>query len=165
LDVSDNKIRIEQLANLTNLVELYIQFNQIDSLNISENMLPQLEKLHLSYNNIPANNLVALGNFRKLACLDLASNDLVTLPDSLEFLSSIEDLNLSSNQFSSDSTLVKPSKLFYAIGTIPSLKRLNLSRNKFSGFHYDDLNSDSFKHLQELDFSYNLVEDQNDLMY
>ena len=57
LDVSDNRIRVEQLANLTNLVELFIQFNQIDSLHITEGMFPQLEKLHLSYNNIPANNL------------------------------------------------------------------------------------------------------------
>lgn len=58
LDVSDNRIKIEQLANLTNLVELFIQFNQIDSLHITEGMFPHLEKLHLSYNNIPANNLI-----------------------------------------------------------------------------------------------------------
>jgi hypothetical protein len=165
LDVSDNRIRIEQLANLTNLVELYIQFNQIDSLNIAEGMFPQLEKLHLSYNNIPANNLVNLAHLRKLTLLDIASNDLVTLPDTLEFLESVEELNLSSNQFSSDSTLVKPSKLFYSMGTMPQLKRLNLSRNKFSAFHYEDLNENSFRVLQELDFSYNLVEDQNEMMY
>mmetsp|Transcript_36318 Transcript_36318/g.35923 ORF Transcript_36318/g.35923 Transcript_36318/m.35923 type:complete len:129 (-) Transcript_36318:1241-1627(-) len=128
-------------------------------------MFPQLEKLHLSYNNIPANNLISLSYLPKLNLLDLASNDLVTLPESLSFLSTVEELNLSSNQFSSDSTLVKPSILFKSIGSMPKLKRLNLSRNKFTGFHFDDLDQNSFKALQELDFSYNLVEDQNDLMY
>lgn len=116
LDVSDNRVRVEQLANLTNLVELFIQFNQIDSLRVVEGMFPQLERLHLSYNNIPANNLACLGHLKKLSLLDVASNDLVTLPETLGFLASVEELNLSSNQFSSESTLVRPSKLFYSIG-------------------------------------------------
>lgn len=163
--MSDNRIKIEQLANLTNLVELFIQFNQIDSLHIQGGMFPHLEKLHLSYNNIPANHLPALSHLPALTHLDLASNDLITLPESLAFLSSVEELNLASNQFSSDSTLVKPSKLFLSIGSMPSLKRLNLSRNKFTAFHYDYLSESSFSVLQELDFSYNLVEDQGDLMY
>lgn len=128
-------------------------------------MFPQLEKLHLSYNNIPANNLPCLGYLKKLSLLDLASNDLVTLPESLEFLENVEELNLASNQFSSDSTLVKPSKLFASIGRMPSLKRLNLSRNKFTSFHYQELDENSFVVLQELDFSYNLVDDQKELMY
>ena len=165
LDISDNRVKVEQLANLTNLVELYIQFNQIDALLLTEGMFPQLEKLYLSYNNIPANNLQCLGFLKKLTLLDLASNDLVTLPESLDFLQSVEELNLSSNQFSSDSTLVKPSKIFYSASTMPTLKRLNLSRNKFSAFHYEDLSEDSFPVLQELDFSYNLVEDQSDMLY
>lgn len=80
-------------------------------------------------------------------------------------MENLEELNLSSNQFSSDSTLVKPSKLFYSIGTMQSLKRLNLSRNKFVAFHYNDLTEDSFSVLQELDFSYNLVEEQSEMMY
>jgi len=120
------------LANLTNLSELFIQFNQINSLNISEGMFLNLEKLHLSYNNIPANNLINLSFLPKLTVLDLASNDLVTLPESLEFLVHVEDLNLSSNQFSSDSTLVKPSQIISAIGAMKNLKRLNISRNAFS---------------------------------
>lgn len=102
---------------------------------------------------------------KKLSVLDLASNDLVTLPESLSFLDSVEELNLSSNQFSSDSTLVKPSKLFYSIGAMANLKRLNLSRNKFTSFHYEELTQDSFRVLQELDFSYNLVEDQTELIF
>ena len=83
----------------------------------------------------------------------------------MSFLTSIEEFNLSSNQFSSDSTLVRPSRLFYSLGTMPRLKRLNLSRNKFTAFHNEDLTMDSFKSLQELDFSYNLVDDQSDMLY
>jgi Leucine-rich repeat (LRR) protein len=83
----------------------------------------------------------------------------------MSFLYSVEELNLSSNQFSSDSALVRPSKLFYSLGAMPRLKRLNLSRNKFTAFHNEDLTIDSFKTLQELDFSYNLVDDQSDMLY
>ena len=60
LDVSDNKIQIEQLANLTNLVELNTQFNNIQTLVLNEDMFPVLEKLYLSYNQIPVAHLVNL---------------------------------------------------------------------------------------------------------
>ncbi len=120
-------------------------------------MFPQLEKLHLSFNQIPVNHLANLRHLRSLQVLDLASNDLVTLPEDLSFLSAVEELNLSSNQFNSESTLVKPEKLFYSLGQIPKLKRLNLARNKFSQFHFEELKPASFSALQELDFSYNLV--------
>jgi len=52
-----------------------------------------------------------------------------------------------------------------SIGMMPRLKRLNLSRNKLSSFHYDDLDSESFRVLQDLDYSYNLVDDENEMMY
>ena len=65
---------------------------------------------------------------------------------------------MSSNQFSSSSTLVNPSLLFKALGQIKKLKRLFMSRNKFSLFHSEMLNRDiDFINLQELDFSFNLV--------
>ena len=55
----------------------------------------------------------------------------------------LEELNLSSNQFSSSSSLVNPALLFKAMGQIPKLKRLSLSRNKFSAFHAEMLNKDA----------------------
>jgi Leucine-rich repeat (LRR) protein len=65
------------------------------------------------------------------------------LPSDLSAFKYLEELNLSSNNFSSDSVLVTPSKLFLALSTIPKLKKLNLSRNKFRLFHYDDLPEDN----------------------
>ena len=57
----------------------------------------------------------------------------------MSFLASLEEINLSSNNFSSDSVLVAPSKLISSMATIPKLKVLNLSRNKFKAFHSDEL--------------------------
>jgi len=64
---------------------------------IGEDMFPILEKLHLSFNNIPVNHLQNLGYLQSLKVLDISSNDLVTLPEDLSFLYQVEDLNLSSN--------------------------------------------------------------------
>ena len=72
---------------------------------------------------------------RQLRVLDLASNDFCTLPMDLSLLSHVEEINLSSNNFSTESVLVNPNKLFQAMATITNLKKLNLSRNKFKAFH------------------------------
>ena len=61
---------------------------------------------------------------------------------------------------------MNPALLFKAIGEIPRLKRLNLARNKFSALHAEMLNKDNdFRQLQELDFGYNLVSDQDALWF
>jgi Leucine-rich repeat (LRR) protein len=75
--------------------------------------------------------------------LDVASNDFCTLPSDLSYLASLEEINVSSNNFSSDSVLVNPSKLFASMATIPRLKKLNLSRNKFKAFHAEELPEDN----------------------
>jgi Leucine-rich repeat (LRR) protein len=107
-----------------------------------------------------------------LRVLEIASNDLCTLPSDLSFLKTLEEVNMSSNSFSTDSVLVNPNKLFAAIATIPNLKKLNLSRNRFKAFHVEDLPADNlnhespvFSHLEELNFAFNLVEQEEDLMY
>lgn len=103
---------------------------------------------------------------RKLRQLDLQANNLVTLPEDISKFDRLEELNLASNQFSSASTLVNPALLFKAIGQIPKLKRLNLSRNKFTAFHAEMLNKDQdFIQLQELDFGFNLVTEQEALWF
>ncbi|CDW85027.1 leucine rich repeat family protein [Stylonychia lemnae] len=174
LDVSDNNINIDQLINLQNLEELDLQYNNLDNIQLQEGVFPQLAILHLSYNKIPPSHLQQLQYLPKLRVLNIASNDFCTLPSDLSFLKCLEEINLSSNNFSTDSLLVNPNKLFAAMATIPSLKKLNLSRNKFKAFHSEDLSPDNlhqevekqaFSQLQELNFAFNLVENEEDLMY
>ena len=75
----------------------------------------------------------------RLKILDLAANDLSTLPAHLGFLSSVEELSLASNNFASDSILVSVSDLFKSLGLMPQLRKLNISRNKFKAFHAESL--------------------------
>ena len=117
-----------------------------------------METLNLSYNSITAASIRSLYTIRKLKYLDLQANNLVTLPEDIGKFDNLEELNLSSNQFSSASSLVNPALLFRALGSIAKLKRLNLSRNKFASFHAEMLNKDSdFIQMQELDFGHNMV--------
>ena len=82
-------------------------------------------------------------------------------------MTTLMDLNLSSNNFSSDSVLVDPNLLFASLGTIPQLRKLNLSRNKLKGFHSEHLPEENidnkpeermFNYLEELNFSFNVIE-------
>jgi len=52
---------------------------------------------------------------KKLKHLDLQANNLVTLPEDIGKFENLEELNLSSNQFTSSSSLVNPALLFKAI--------------------------------------------------
>ena len=66
------------------------------------------------------------------------------MPDDLGFFKNLEELDLSSNLgFSSESVLVNPNKIFSSIATIPNLKKLNLSRNRFKAFHADEFPQDN----------------------
>lgn len=97
----------------------------------------------MSYNKIPVSHLQELQYLQRLRVLNVASNDFCTLPGDLSYLRALEEIDLSSNSFSTDSVLVNPSKLFETMASIPYLKKLNLSRNKFKAFHAEDLPKDN----------------------
>ena len=110
----------------------------------------------------------------ELQILNLGSNNLSTLPTDMSWFHCLEELNLSANNFSSSSTLVDKDALFKALSTIPMLKKLNLSRNKFLEFHSGDLpannlqlpsNEQVFPHLVELYFAFNEVPSEEKLFY
>ena len=110
----------------------------------------------------------------ELQILNLGSNNISTLPTDMTFFHCLEELNLSANNFSSHSTLVDPNALFKALSTIPMLKKLNLSRNKFVEFHCGDLPKDNinltmseqvFPRLEELYFAFNEVMHEEKLFY
>jgi Leucine-rich repeat (LRR) protein len=110
---------------------------------------PKLTTLHLSYNKIPPGHLLQLSLIPSLQKLEIASNDFCTLPSDLSTFVSLEEINLSSNNFSSESVLVSPGKLFLALSTIPKLRKLNLSRNKLKRFHSEDLPEDNELMMEE----------------
>jgi len=166
LNISENKVRIEQLANLKALRELHIQYNFIKSLQIEAGMFPSLEILSLGFNSVPAGHILQLSQLQNLRVLDLSGNELCILPEDLGTFTKLEELNLSSNNFSSDSVVVEPGRLFKSLSSIPHLKRLNLAHNALKGFHFEYLNGNNiFDALTELDFSYNKVTDQENLLF
>ena len=166
LNISENKIRIEQLNNLKGLTELYMQYNFIKSLQITPGIFPLLEILSLGFNSIPPGHILQLAQLPNLRVLDLSGNELCILPEELSSFAKLEEFDLSSNNFSSDSVVVEPGKLFKSLSTIPRLKRLNLSRNALKGFHFEYLSSTNlFEALTELDFSYNRISNQENLLF
>ena len=80
---------------------------------------PNLHTLHLAYNSVPPGHIPQLGHLPSLQILNLAQNGLCTLPADLSCLGNVQELNLSANNFSSDSTLVDPALLFKALATVP----------------------------------------------
>lgn len=133
IDLADNHIRLEQLKNLKQLNEVNLQYNYIRVIpTLLPNEFERLEVLNLSYNAITPASIRSLYTIKKLKNLDLQANNLVTIPEDICKLEHLEDFNLSSNLFSSNSSLVNPQLLFKALGQVKKLKRLNLSRNKFN---------------------------------
>lgn len=49
--------------------------------------------------------------------------------------------------------------MFKALSTIPNLTKLDLSRNKLRGIHHEMMEENSMEMLEELDFSFNWVDD------
>lgn len=136
-------------------------------------MFPHLHTLHLSYNRIPTKDLSDLGNLQSLQVLNLASNNLCTLPANLGFLHSLQELNLSSNNLQA-TPKDNCSGLFKSLSGIPFLRKLNLSRNKLTEFHSDLLpehnaslvyESQVFIYLEELYFAFNSVQQESKLFY
>jgi Leucine-rich repeat (LRR) protein len=108
---------LEQLRNLKSLLEINLQYNYIRVIPpLSNDDFERLETLNLSYNSITPASIRSLYTIKKLRNLDLQANNLVTLPEDIGRLQNLEDLNLSSNQFASNSSLVNPQLLFKAIG-------------------------------------------------
>mmetsp|Transcript_39281 Transcript_39281/g.59971 ORF Transcript_39281/g.59971 Transcript_39281/m.59971 type:complete len:171 (+) Transcript_39281:580-1092(+) len=117
IDLSDNHVRLEQLRNLKSLADINLQYNNIRIIpSLASDDFERLETLNLSYNSITPASIRSLFPLKKLRNLDLQANNLVTLPEDIGEFENLEELNLSSNQFSSNSSLVSPALLFKAMG-------------------------------------------------
>lgn len=155
------------MKNLVALEVLDLQYNDIDFLQIMPGQFMRLSTLKLNFNKVPPAHIAELGKLPSLTHLELGSNELSTLPANMSFLVNLKELNLSGNNFSSDSILVSAPDLIRSVGLLPNLEVLNLSRNKFNSFHQEALNPDEkfFPNLIELNMAFNTIEDQHGLEY
>lgn len=129
VDFSDNLLCLGHVLPLPGLEVVHLVCNNIFSLvEVSQSRsssLATVVALDLAYNHIPAHHLVHLKAFGALQQLDLSHNSLRTLPRDLSGLAHLTHFALESNELSS-------SDVFYALGTMPALVEVNLSRNRFS---------------------------------
>lgn len=126
---------------LTTLQELYLDHNKIKYLPDSLTALQSLRLLSVQHNlisSLPA----SLGSMRSLNQLHAAHNVITSIPKEFSGLLLLEHLDLSDNKLSSwESELV-----------LPSLRRLNLSRNSLYTFSivYTPSNPNPFPNLKIL---------------
>lgn len=66
MDVSDNRIAMEQLMDLVSLNELNLNCNVIGSFTLPDQVFPFLEKLHLAYNRLDAKSIPQLTHLQSL---------------------------------------------------------------------------------------------------
>lgn len=162
LDLSENMVDLGQFTFLPNLLVLKLQSSLITNLNFpSENVFPKLQELNLSFNRINTNQLPSLLPFTSLHLLSLSGNDLREVIEDWSSLKNLDELDLSLNAFSSE---VKASNFWSSLSTLPKLKNLNISRNFLRGIHTEKLVSGNFVSLESLDFSFNIVENQHNLI-
>ena len=66
IDLSENRIKLEQLLNFKALQELNLMYNNISNLTLQSNSFPNLEVLNLAFNNIPPTQIPILGQLQNL---------------------------------------------------------------------------------------------------
>ncbi len=136
---SQNKLEwfLESIFSLQHLTKCDLRFNHLTK--IPGNIPNSIKNLDLSYNKIE--KLSDFSSFTLINSLNLKSNRLRNLPESLGFLTSLEKLNLRNNVLSN---------LPRSLNSISSLKILDLHGNKFSSL---DINLN--KSLLELELGWN----------
>ena len=108
-----------------------LQYNQIQEIpELSQEDFPALEALNLAYNRLNYLSVQVLMQIRRLKLLDLTANQIAQLPSDMMKFSQLEELVLTDNNLGLKSKDTGCAPLLKALGQMPRLKRLNLSRNK-----------------------------------
>ncbi|KAN0025583.1 hypothetical protein ACTFIU_002022 [Dictyostelium citrinum] len=157
IDLNNNFVQFKAFSSIPNLQELYLSNNRICDLefnNLNSNLKTScvgfqfLKKLDLSNNQINSSNMIHLMKLQNLVCLNLSSNEIITLPDNMSSFSSLETLYLENCHLS-----LKNSTLS-SLSTIPNLRLLNLNGNQWDRILPID---GIFKSLNEISLCNNFI--------
>ncbi|XP_066518357.1 volume-regulated anion channel subunit LRRC8D [Hoplias malabaricus] len=115
---------LNSLKKMTNLVELELHNCDLERIPHSIFSLTNLQELDLKSNSIRTiEEVISFQHLKRLTCLKLWHNRIVTIPQSISHVKNLECLYLSYNKLE---TL--PTALFY----LPKLRHLDLSHNAIS---------------------------------
>lgn len=102
VDAGDNHLAFDSFATLPQLEDLFLPCNNIRDISLVDRSYPKLLHLDLSYNNLTADALSALGRLPNLLDLDLTCNGLTLLPPGMGNLTRLQKLSLERNQLESE---------------------------------------------------------------
>ena len=89
LDLSDNQVSMNQFKNLVALEELDLQYNDLTFIQIQQGYFLKLSNLKISFNQISPEHIAELAKLPNLRSLEMAANELSTLPANLSFLNNL----------------------------------------------------------------------------
>ncbi|KAG9265578.1 X-ray radiation resistance-associated protein 1 isoform X1 [Astyanax mexicanus] len=148
INASDNRLTLEAFSRFPALRELELSLNDLYTLEVHVEDFPRLEVLDLSYNNLSADGILAVGLLPRLKMLHLTGNNLQMLPPNMSgpyyppdkrapqcrsLFQSLEVLMLDDNKLSSPG-------VFISLGNLRSLQHLNLEGNDISEVPYLEQN-------------------------
>ncbi len=158
-----NQLSFQDILCFQSLKTLHFQGNimaDID-LDVENTAFPLLDTLDISYNRISPDQIVRLNSLKNLRTLNLSANDIETLPVGLQTLQALESLNLASNLINSNNNA---SQNWEVLAGLENLRHCDMSRNQLRGIHTEKLKAGDFLKLETLDVSYNIVENQYNLI-
>lgn len=115
---------MNSLKKMTNLIELELHCCELERIPHAIFSLINLQELDLKSNNIRTiEEIISFQHLRRLACLKLWHNKIITIPSSIGQVKSLESLHLSHNKLES---------LPIALFTLPKLRHLDVSHNSIT---------------------------------
>ncbi|KAJ1120400.1 hypothetical protein NDU88_008570 [Pleurodeles waltl] len=132
INATENLLSLAHFRKFSALRELELSMNRIQNLKVSAGDFPHLEILDLSYNNLSADDVLALGILPRLRVLHLTGNGLTHLPSDMaisEFKKpEIKRFPLLEILMLDDNKLSHPS-VFASLANLKRLKQLHLDKN------------------------------------
>ncbi|XP_043989000.1 volume-regulated anion channel subunit LRRC8D [Gambusia affinis] len=115
---------LNSLKKMTSLVELELHNCELERIPHAIFSLTNLQELDLKSNNIRTiEEIISFQHLKRLTCLKLWHNKIITIPASIGHVKSLESLHLSHNKLES-----LPSALF----TLPKLRHLDVAHNSIT---------------------------------